>query len=102
MKKVLGISMALISAVSLTACGGGAAATTAATTAAPSGTQGQGAGEGASGSWDNYELKLATNLAEDHVACKGYYAFADAVEKATDGHVKVTVYSGDFHGSRYL
>lgn len=95
MKKVLGISMALISAVSLTACGGGAAATTAATTAAPSGTQGQGAGEGASGSWDNYELKLATNLAEDHVACKGYYAFADAVEKATDGHVKVTVYSGE-------
>ena len=29
------------------------------------------------------------------MACQGYYAFAEAVEKATDGHVKVTVYSGE-------
>ena len=103
MKKVLGLSMALISAVSLTACGGGTAPTTAAaTTGAATGAasseaqeQGQDGGVAASGNWDNYELKLATNLAEDHVACQGYYAFAEAVEKATDGHVKVTVYSGE-------
>ncbi|MBQ6374674.1 MAG: DctP family TRAP transporter solute-binding subunit [Clostridia bacterium] len=42
-----------------------------------------------------YTLRLATNLAEDHVACKGYYAFADAVKEATDGKVEVIVYSGE-------
>ena len=42
-----------------------------------------------------YTLRLATNLAEDHVACKGYYAFADAVKEATDGQVEVIVYSGE-------
>ena len=73
MKKVLVLSMALISAVSLTACGGGTAPTTAAaTTGAATGAasseaqeQGQDGGAAASGNWDNYELKLATNLAED-------------------------------------
>ena len=42
-----------------------------------------------------YTLRLATNLAEDHVACKGYYAFADAVKEATNGQVEVIVYSGE-------
>lgn len=99
MKKLWGLSMALVSAVSLTACGGGASTsnTTVAAAAPSSGAEAQSEGESgaAAGNWDNYELKLATNLAEDHVACKGYYAFAEAVEKATDGHVKVTVYSGE-------
>lgn len=48
-----------------------------------------------SSAWDQYDLRLATNLAEDHVACQGYYALADAVEEATDGHVTITVYSGE-------
>lgn len=98
MRKAWGLSMALVSSILLTACGGGADTTTT-TTAAPADSAVQGQDEskaGASaGNWDNYELKLATNLAEDHVACQGYYAFAEAVEKATDGHVKVTVYSGE-------
>lgn len=100
MKKVLATMMAITTAVSLAGCGGGAAAP--ATTAAASGTtaataEGGESAEAPAGSseWGTYNLKLATNLAEDHVACKGYYAFAEAVEAATDGHVTVTVYSGE-------
>ncbi|MCC8026722.1 MAG: DctP family TRAP transporter solute-binding subunit [Clostridium sp.] len=100
MKKVLATMMAITTALSLAGCGGGSTATN--TTAAPAGTtaaqaQGGESTEAAAGSseWGTYNLKLATNLAEDHVACKGYYAFAEAVEKATDGHVTVTVYSGE-------
>lgn len=104
MKKVLGLTMAIGLAVSLTACGGNAASsgTTAGnTTAAPaagkaeSAKEADAADDGSGKDWGTYNLKLATNLAEDHVACKGYYAFAEAVEKATDGHVTVTVYSGE-------
>ncbi len=102
MKKVLAITMSLAAMVSLTACGGGNSAP-AATEAPAAGTQAEAGadtaaegGEAAgSSSGDKYDLKLATNLAEDHVACQGYYAFADAVETATDGHVTVTVYSGE-------
>ena len=98
MKKVLVLSMALISAVSLTACGGGTAPTTAAaTTGAATGAasseaqeQGQDGGAAASGNWDNYELKLATNLAEDHVACQGYYAFAERFIQASSWGRKAT------------
>lgn len=104
MKKVLGLTMAIGFAVSLAACGGNAASTgttgagtTAGTTAAgKAGDTGEAKDtEAGSSDWGTYNLRLATNLAEDHVACKGYYAFAEAVEKATDGHVTVTVYSGE-------
>lgn len=100
-KRVLGLTMAMVTAISMTGCGGGS---TAATTAAAKedATTAAAASEGeskdaaaASSDWGQYDLKLATNLAEDHVACKGYYAFADAVKEATDGHVTVTVYSGE-------
>ncbi|MCI8512556.1 MAG: TRAP transporter substrate-binding protein, partial [Lachnospiraceae bacterium] len=109
MKKTLAITLTLAMAASLAGCGGGsssAPATTAAaaaeTTAAAAADTTAAAGNDAAGNdaagaanWDNYDLKLSTNLAEDHVACQGYYAFAEAVEKATDGHVKVTVYPGE-------
>lgn len=84
-KRVLGLTMAMVTAISMTGCGGGS---TAATTAAAKedATTAAAASEGeskdaaaASSDWGQYDLKLATNLAEDHVACKGYYAFADAV-----------------------
>ena len=80
-KRVLGLTMAMVTAISMTGCGGGG---TTATTAAAKDTTAAAASEGeskaATGSdWGQYDLKLATNLAEDHVACKGYYAFADAV-----------------------
>ena len=102
MKKVLAITMSLAAMVSLAGCGGGNSAP-AATEASAAGTQAEAGadtsaegGEAAGSSeWGQYDLKLATNLAEDHVACQGYYAFADAVEAATDGHVTVTVYSGE-------
>ena len=85
-KRVLGLTMAMVTAISMTGCGGGG---TTATTAAAKDTTAAAAAEGesktATGSdWGQYDLKLATNLAEDHVACKGYYAFADAVKEATD------------------
>lgn len=99
MKKVLATVTAMAAALSLVGCGGGSsttATTAAATTAAAAGTEAAATeAAGGSSSWDNYELKLSTNLAEDHVACQGYYAFAEAVEKATDGHVKITVYPGE-------
>lgn len=96
MKKILATVTAMAAALSLVGCGGGSSttATTAATTAAGS-EEAATEAAGGSSNWDNYELKLSTNLAEDHVACQGYYAFAEAVEKATDGHVKITVYPGE-------
>jgi C4-dicarboxylate-binding protein DctP len=45
--------------------------------------------------WGNYELKLATNLADDHIATAAYKKFADEVDKATDGHVKIIVFPGE-------
>lgn len=109
MKKGLVFTLVLVMAASLAGCGGGsssAPATTAAaaaeTTAAAAADTTAAAGNDAAGNdaagaanWDNYDLKLSTNLAEDHVACQGYYAFAETVEKAMDGHVKVTVYPGE-------
>jgi tripartite ATP-independent transporter DctP family solute receptor len=100
MKKTLAITLALAMAASLAGCGGGsssAPATTAAagTTAAADTKEAAASDAAGSANWDKYDLKLSTNLAEDHVACQGYYAFAEAVEKATDGHVKVTVYPGE-------
>ncbi len=96
MKKVLVISMAaMMAAGSLAGCSSKPAETTAAAAETAKAGEGQASEAAAGSNWDNYELKLSTNLAEDHVACKGYYDFADAVEKATDGHVKVIVYSGE-------
>lgn len=97
MKKTLGLTMAAVmAAASLAGCSSKPAETQApATEAAKAEAAAQETEAGGSSNWDTYELKLATNLAEDHVACQGYYAFAEAVEKATDGHVKVTVYSGE-------
>lgn len=100
MKKMLATVTAMAAVVSLVGCGSssGTAATTAAPKAEAAATEAaedsQEGGE-SSADWGTYNLKLATNLAEDHVACQGYYAFAEAVEKATDGHVTVTVYSGE-------
>ena len=97
MKKVLSVTVAMAAAISLVGCGGGTAETTAAATEPPVTSEGATTGTEAAGSseWGQYDLKLATNLAEDHVACQGYYAFADAVKEATDGHVTITVYSGE-------
>lgn len=103
MKKVLVITMAaMMASGSLAGCSSKSAETAATTTAAveteATKVENQGGESQASTdsrNWDTYELKLSTNLAEDHVACKGYYDFAEAVEKATDGHVKITVYSGE-------
>jgi len=102
MKKVLLTMTALAMGLSLVGCGGNSGSTTTTAAATTAAKEEAAATEGAekaentgSADWGEYNLKLATNLAEDHVACKGYYAFAEAVEKATDGHVKVTVYSGE-------
>ncbi len=83
MKKVMALLLSATMGLALVSCG---SASSAAGTASTSPGSNEGTG---------YELKLATNLSEDHVACKGYYDFAEAVEKATDGRVKVTVYSGE-------
>ena len=95
--------MALIMAASLAGCGGSSTASTtaAATTAAAAAETTAAAAEAeteaaeAGSDWGTYELRMGTNLAEDHVACQGYYKFAEDVEAATDGHVKVTVYPGE-------
>lgn len=100
MKKMLATVTAMAAVISLVGCGSSSGTTTT-TAAAKSETEAaEAAGDGqedggSSADWGTYNLKLATNLAEDHVACQGYYAFAEAVEKATDGHVTVTVYSGE-------
>lgn len=101
MKKTLGLTMAaMMAAASLAGCSSKPAETQAPATEAAKTEEAQTeavaeAEAAGSSNWDYYDLKLATNLAEDHVACKGYYKFAEEVEKATDGHVKVTVYSGE-------
>lgn len=103
MKKALAISLAAVMVMgSLSGCSSNGTETTAAATEAAK-EEASGAESGGSqdaeasvnSDWDTYELKLSTNLAEDHVACQGYYDFAEAVEAATGGHVKVTVYSGE-------
>lgn len=116
MRKLVSIGLVASVAVSLAACGSSsqsaassstagaatseaasteAASTEAATTEETGSTESTASANVDSSAWDNYELKLSTNLAEDHIACQGYYAFADAVEEATDGHVKITIYSGE-------
>ncbi|MCI8454465.1 MAG: hypothetical protein HFE84_07615, partial [Lachnospiraceae bacterium] len=83
MKKGLALTFVLAMAASLAGCGGGsssAPATTAAagTTAAADTKEAAASDAAGSANWDKYDLKLSTNLAEDHVACQGYYAFAEA------------------------
>ena len=107
-KEVVLMAAAVAMAAALAGCSSGETETTAAavqSTAAETEAAGgedaeassEAEGEAAANSanWDTYNLRLSTNLAEDHVACQGYYAFAEAVEEATDGHVTVTVYSGE-------
>ena len=109
-KEVVLMAAAVAMAAALAGCSSGETETTAAavqSTAAETeaaggedaeaGSEAEAEGEAAANSanWDTYNLRLSTNLAEDHVACQGYYAFAEAVEEATDGHVTVTVYSGE-------
>ena len=100
MKKLISLALASAMALTLVACGGNssgssAGASTGSSAGASTGSSTGGSSTSQEGGWGQYDLKLSTNLAEDHVACQGYYAFAEAVEAATDGHVTVTVYSGE-------
>lgn len=56
--------------------------------------------EAATGSdaWDEYDLRFGINLPEEHVGTQSVYAFAEAVDAATDGKVKITVYPGEALG----
>lgn len=71
-KRVLGLTMAMVTAISMTGCGGGG--TTATTAAAKDTTAAAAAEERAklqlAAVGASIDLKLATNLAEDHVHVK--------------------------------
>lgn len=100
MKKLLTLALAAAMALSLTACGGGNGGSGGTSAGTPSGGSAGGSAAAPSGgsSGQTYELKLSTNLADDHIACQGYYGLAEAVEAATDGQVTIVVYPGEQMG----
>ena len=87
MKKAFALILALSMALALCACGASAPASSAgaaSTSAAASGTSSSGKA--------TYELRLGTQEAAGIPLADSAYRFADALEKATNGDIKVTVY----------
>jgi TRAP-type C4-dicarboxylate transport system substrate-binding protein len=89
--KLLGIAILLAMVMTLVACGGADE-----NQGAEGGTNGA-AGEGASG--ETVELNLGTFDPPEHVQTKAMEQFAKDVEEATEGRVKITIYSGGALGS---
>ncbi len=48
---------------------------------------------------DTYNIKMSTQLSEGSPFVDGFYAWADAVNERTDGHVQIEVYSSAALGS---
>lgn len=48
--------------------------------------------------WGMYELRCGTNMVEGHPATIALQNLAEKVEKATDGHVTITIYPGEALG----
>jgi tripartite ATP-independent transporter DctP family solute receptor len=85
----LTVAAAASAAAALSACGASSSA------AAPASTAASAAASAGNAAWENYDWKLSTNLAEDHVCCKGYYTMADAIKEATGGKVNITIFPGE-------
>lgn len=89
-KRLLATVMACAMVVGLTACSATAeSATPAATTAE---AKEEATAEGTADSGETYVIKMSTQLSEGSPFVDGFYAWADAVDKKTDGHVKIEVY----------
>lgn len=91
LSKLLGIGL-LLALVLLSACGGGSQGTE-----QSEGSQGESEGTEASG--EAVELILGTFDPPEHVQTKTMEQFAAEVEEATEGRVKITIYSGGALGS---
>lgn len=88
MKKVLALTMSLVMAASLTACGGGSGSSGSAGAAA-----GADAAEGsASEDSINFTMAMVDNTSSNYY--EGAMKIAECVEKATDGKITITVQAG--------
>lgn len=92
MRKAIALTLSVMMAASLTACGGGQGAGS--TTAAPAGDKAEAKTETAAPSADsiNFTLAMVDNTSSNYY--KGAMKIAENVEKATDGKITITIQAG--------
>lgn len=44
---------------------------------------------------ETHDLKLSTNLNQNHIVAKGYYEMAEAISEDSNGNVKITIYPSE-------
>ena len=94
-KRLLALSMAVVMAFGLTACGGSGSGNAGTTTAAAGGSE----TTAAAASGKTYKIKLHHDLAEDSSQHEGLVKLKDLVEEKSGGAVQIQIFPNNTLGS---
>lgn len=94
-KRLLALSMAVVMAFGLTACGGSSSGNAGTTTAAAGGSE----TTAAAASGKTYKIKLHHDLAEDSSQHEGLVKFKELVEEKSGGAVQIQIFPNNTLGS---
>lgn len=92
MRKVIALTLSVLMAAGLTACGGGGSTSGNTAAAGADKTEAAAAAQGNSGERINFTLAMVDNTSSNYY--KGAMKIAENVEKATEGRITITVQAG--------